>query len=312
MAFKLGLVFSKPADMADPFEPLGEKRPVYEDFMERCEKAGLEPFVVTTKTYEGSGLFKGYWKVTGRRKIEFHNQTVKVDVAYDRSGGLKFPPEDDNLRVVDNREFKILCWNKWKAYQAIGQYMPRTWWVGERKNLEKVLGESKLSFVVLKPYDGLKGMGVFIGTSKDALDFKFLDTKPNYILQEFVETSGGIAGLTPGRHDLRVVIINGKIVWSHIRTPLRGTYKANVARGGHLREITIKDIPGTVRKSALEIAKDFTERYDKPVFSLDFGIGQDGSPKVFEVNDQIGFPREFMQSKDVFLDELVKNLKSKI
>jgi len=45
---------------------------------------------------------------------------------------------------------------------------------------------------------------------------------------------------------------------------------------------------------------------------LDFGINEKGEPKIFEINDQIGFPRWEMKNRDVFLKALVENFRSKI
>ena len=52
--------------------------------------------------------------------------------------------------------------------------------------------------------------------------------------------------------------------------------------------------------------------YDNPAYSLDFGIGKDGIPKIFEINDQIGFPKWEMKQRDVFLKELVYDFARKL
>jgi len=64
--------------------------------------------------------------------------------------------------------------------------------------------------VVLKPLNGLMGLGIFVGPKEKAVDFEFDRKYSEYIVQEFVDTSGGFLGLVEGFHDLRVVIINGK------------------------------------------------------------------------------------------------------
>lgn len=308
----VALAFSKPLDFGDPFLPLGKKRPVYEELLRLLANRNWQSFVVSTKTYQGGGVFRGGWKLSPDGKLEAVSGQIKVDLVYDRSGGLTFPLAKDSLRVVDSRKFKELAWNKWEAYQKFGKYMPKTFWVGGKKNLPKALAKIKGDFVVLKPADGLKGKGIIIGPKSQALDFEFLPERPNYIAQEFVDTSLGIGDLTKGYHDLRVVVVNKKIVWAHIRTPLRGSYKANVASGGHLKEISVKRVPKKVKLITQKIANTLYSRYDNPVYSLDFGVGRDSKPYVFEINDQIGFPKPKMQAKDAFLKELIKNFASKI
>lgn len=308
---KIALVFSKPLDFSDVLAPMGAKRSVYEELFRKLQKRGHNAVIVTTKSYIGDGVFNGYWSVTPGR-TELQNKEIKVDVVYDRSGGLKFPRESDNLRVIDNLSFKNICWNKWLAYKELYEYMPVTFWVGTKKNLPKVLKEMSGDTIVLKPHNGLKGIGVFIGKKNDVDNFEF-DTKlPQYIAQEFVDTSGGISGICEGTHDLRCVIINKKIVWSHVRVPPKGQFKANTSAGAGLSEVEVSKLPYQVVEICIRIAKVFYERYDNPIYSLDFGVGPTGQPYLFEVNDQMGFPLPTMKAKNLFLDEMINNLESKL
>ncbi len=309
---KVGIVFSKPLSAGNPLKHMGEKYPVYIRFLEFCQAEGWDVFVLTQKTYLGKGAFGGGWVFDKKTKTKFKltNKILMTDLIYDRTGGLKFPPKEDGLRSVNSREFKILSWDKWSAYQEMKKYMPRTFRVGERRDLAKVLPEIRTQKVVLKPANGLKGIGVFIGAKEQATKFVFPDKYPKYIAQEFVDTFEGIPGITNGLHDLRVVIINGKIVWSHVRIPPRGSLQANVARGGKIKEIDCLQIPDYVTKIVRRIAKSFYVKYDNPVYSIDFGI-EKGKPYIFEINDQIGFPRWEMKARDVFLTELIYNFAQK-
>jgi glutathione synthase/RimK-type ligase-like ATP-grasp enzyme len=128
-----------------------------------------------------------------------------------------------------------------------------------------------------------------------------------------VETSGGLPPITSGRHDVRVVVINKKVVWAHVRVPPKGSYKANAAGGGVLREIDYeKEVPDSIKKIVEAVSADFYEKYDNPIYSLDFGMDKSGKPFIFEINDQIGFPRPGMKNGDIFLKELVANFESKL
>jgi glutathione synthase/RimK-type ligase-like ATP-grasp enzyme len=234
-------------------------------------------------------------------------------LVYDRTAGIKFPLEEaSKMRVVNQRDFKVLCWDKWVAYQEIGHLMSQTFWVGEKNNLASVLPKIKTSWVVLKPYNGLKGLGVFIGPKKEALNFQFPEKFKKYIAQEFIDTSEGIPQIVNGFHDLRVAIINGKPVWSHVRVPPQGSFKANAAGGGILKEVNYELIPKSVKSIVAKVANKFYQKYDNPVFSLDFGFDKKGQPWLFEINDQIGFPRWEMKRRDLFLKELVKNFELKL
>jgi hypothetical protein len=45
---------------------------------------------------------------------------------------------------------------------------------------------------------------------------------------------------------------------------------------------------------------------------LDFGVGAFGKPYIFEINDQMGFPKWEMDKRDNFLNGLVENFEQKL
>ena len=303
----MGLCFSKPFEGNDPLGHIGSKLPVYVRLLELCRKERWEVYVLTRKTYKGAGVFEGVWRFD-RGNFEPVAKPVKIDLVYDRTGGVKFPRDNDSLKVINRRDFKLVAWNKWQAYRMLAKFMPKTYWVGERKNLKKVLPKIKTGWVVLKPYNGMKGIGVFIGPKERALRCRFSKKYPLYIAQEFVDTSGGIQGITGGLHDLRVAIINEKPVWSHVRVPPKGSFKANVAQGGEIMEVDYEMLPDMVRKIVKTVAKKFYKEFNNPQYSLDFGV-EKGGAKIFEINDQIGFPKWEMKNREAFLKELVESFK---
>ena len=309
---KFGMCFSRDFEGNFPLGHIGKKLPVYLRLLELCEKEGWEVYILTRKTYVGNSKFNGAWLFKDG-KFERVEKIIKIDLVFDWVGNLMFPPKGDkNLKIVNTREFKELSCNKWEAYLALRDYMPKTYWVGELENATKIIGQVMTDNIVLKPYDGLRGKDIFIGAKEKLKDFKPEKTAGKYILQEFVDTSNGIPNLTPGKHDLRVVVINGEATWCHIRVPAEGSFLANAAQGGNLTEIDYELVPESVKKIVKIISRKFYKEYDNPVFSLDFGIGPDGQPLIFEINDQIGFPRWEMKNRDNFLNGLVRNFSSKL
>ncbi len=309
----VAIAFSSPLETIDPLKRVAKKRPTYVELLRRCEEEGWKAVIVTRKTYQGNGKFWGYWRLKEDDSFKSVDQQIKVDLVYDRTGGLHFPKANDKLKVVDNRDFKLLAWDKWAQYQEIGSYMAKTVLV-DRENVSAALFQLHGDFVVMKPTNGLKGLGIFIGPKEMALKFTFPDDTTPYIASDFIETKNGIPGIVDGRHDLRVVIINGKPVWTHVRIPPEGEFKANLSgrNGGTLKELMVSDLPESVLQVVRNVAPAFTEKYDNPIYSLDFGFDENGKPWVFEINDQIGFPRVGMKAKDLFLVELVKNFEMKI
>ena len=79
-----------------------------------------------------------------------------------------------------------------------------------------------------------------------------------------------------------------------------------------LTEVDYELIPNSVKGIVAGVAKKFYQKYDNPIFSLDFGFDKSGKPRLFEINDQIGFPLWEMKKRDLFLKELVKNFAQKL
>jgi glutathione synthase/RimK-type ligase-like ATP-grasp enzyme len=308
----IGMAFSREFKWEDPLGYIGVKKPVYMRLLEIAEEQGWNLYVLTRKTYRGNGIFEGSWKFNNG-KFDIIKTPIEIDLVYDRSAGVKFPPSNDESLVwVNEPSFKILAWDKWSACKVIGEYMPQTLLLENENEIQKVVPLIKSDWVVLKPFNGLKGIGIFIGSKSDALSFKFNKKYNRYIVQEFVDTAGGIPGIVSGKHDLRIVIINGKVVWCHVREPVGKSFLANAAQGGNLTEVDYAKVPASVKSIVEKISKLFYSKFDNPVYSLDFGIDKDGTPKIFEINDQIGFPKWEMKNRDNFLFSLIDNFKSKL
>ncbi|HSX49067.1 MAG TPA: hypothetical protein VLE44_02305, partial [Candidatus Saccharimonadales bacterium] len=178
---KVGVCFSKEFDDSYPLSQAGEiKLPVYLRLLEFMKNEGWEVYVLPSSSYKGNGVFEKSWLFDGKDFKKIQNP-IKMDLVYDRTGGLKFPRKEDSLRVVNVHEFKVICWRKWLSYQEVGEYMPKTWWVGEKVNLPKVLPQIESDWIVLKPNNGLKGIGIYIGPKEKAVDFEFSKTKKEYI-----------------------------------------------------------------------------------------------------------------------------------
>lgn len=83
--------------------------------------------------------------------------------------------------------------------------------------------------VVLKPISGTQGHGIYLSEKKE----KFNDImqlisaaggKPHIILQQYVMKSRG--------HDLRVLVVGGRVVGCFERRAAKGSFKANISSGG--------------------------------------------------------------------------------
>lgn len=312
MKTKVAMCFSRPLEEGCFIDQIGVKKPAYLRLFEFGYAEGWEMYVTSKKTYRGGGVFGGGW-IYDKGRFDLVKEDLKIDLVYDRVTGLSFPPKDDQLLIVNRPDFKRLCYDKWLTYQKLGQFMPKTVWVGGQSGLDKALDQITTDRVVLKPFNGMKGLGVFIGPKEEAKKFEF-DKKgyQKYIAQEFAETSAGVEGIVASRHDLRVVIANGQVVWCHVRTPAEGMLKANVAQGGNIKELDYESqFPSSIKKIVEQVAPVFYRDYDNPIYSVDFGMTENG-PVIFEINDQIGYPLWEMKSRDNFLRAHISNFAGKL
>jgi len=131
----------------------------------------------------------------------------------------------DGVRKANNKLYTTTF------YDPDNSFLPITHISGSRKFIKKTIEESDNEKMILKPLDGSGGRGVIV-LEKNAreninslLDFYLDKTGDNYvILQEFIESD------TIG--DVRVLMLNGKVLGAYNRQPAKGEVRANIDAGG--------------------------------------------------------------------------------
>ena len=126
---------------------------------------------------------------------------------------------------IDNVKDKLY------TQQVLGQSnlpVPKTLLVKHPINVEFV--EKNIGYpAIIKTLSGSFGAGVFLCENRNQLQqlLKMAEiTKPSYniIIQEFIKDSHG--------KDLRVLVVNGKVVGCMMRQSIDGDFRANITRGG--------------------------------------------------------------------------------
>lgn len=293
----------------DPFATFGTKRSVYHKFFQQGVLRGFNMFIASgEENYRSPLLFRNAFMYNFDH-FEPYKQDVYADAVFDRSGGLRFPPKEIGSKVLNCIEFKQLCNDKNAQKNILGKYMPESFRIRTQGDLSACIKKcNRASKIVLKPSRGMQGKGILIDTPSKIAQFHIEDGS-EYTLQEFVDTSLGIPKIANSHHDLRVVVVDGEIVLSHVREPKRGSLLANVAQGGSIREISLDAIPQFIQTATREIQSIIDEKYDFPLYSIDFGIQNKTTPFVFELNDQIGFPTEAMVGSELFIQRTLDSLK---
>jgi glutathione synthase/RimK-type ligase-like ATP-grasp enzyme len=300
------MYYRQPKTGLDPFFDFAHKKSVYHYFFEHGTKSGFAMYLASGKeNYLGGLSFKNPLFFDGKN-FKPTRKTICADAIYDRSGGLKFP-SPETKKILNTFEFKTLCNDKNSMYSLLGKFMPKSIKIKNQSELKIALASfPKNELAVLKPAKGLGGKGIVIAVPGSLAETN-LENEKEYVLQQFVDTSGGIKNITQKKHDLRIIIINGEIVLAHIRQPKEGSYLANVAQGGKIEELSLEKIPAKALEVTKKIQAILDKKYHYPIYSIDFGF-ENEKPFVFELNDQIGFPSEHMQGQTAFIQKLIAAL----
>ena len=120
-----------------------------------------------------------------------------------------------------------------------GEYVPETFVSKNKEYLKNVIKNSKTDKLIMKPLNGFGGSGVIL-IEKNAtqninslLDF-YIDNKnsSNYvILQNYIE------GAEKG--DVRIIMLNGKVISAIRRVPAKGEVRSNIHVGGVPEKYTL-------------------------------------------------------------------------
>jgi len=145
--------------------------------------------------------------------------------------------------------------------------------------LDEELVAKQLGFpLVIKTLSGSKGSGVYL--AEDEAKFSDLITllestnsNLNIVFQEFIAASHG--------HDLRVLVIGGRVVACMERISTDGNFKANVSRGGDARAF---DLTPQIEMLAIEA----TRQVGLDISGVDLLFDEDHF-KVCEINSSPGF-----------------------
>lgn len=288
----IGILFTETAkaDRTKPFNTNKSSR-VYSVFSQRAEKYGLNTFVANHKEYFKGNLKNCWYSHKGRWK---KSKDKRVDIVYSRFAASMFPDNKVSKRAL-NFKYKMagevslvnhpaideFCWDKKIVSEIFPECSPKTFIVNSKKGLKIVLPEIRSEKVVIKPRYGTLGKDVFI-TGKDNLPDKI---EKNTLVQEFIDTSKGIKRVTEGKHDMRLIMINGKLDHAHVRIPKKGSFTSNVALGGKKLFISNSIVPRSAKKMAKKVDMLFRDVYPR-IFSVDFLFDDKGKPYIVECNSQ--------------------------
>ena len=178
--------------------------------------------------------------------------------------------------------------------------VPKTLLLKHPINLDWV--EKHLTFpVIIKTLSGSFGAGVFL--AEDKKQFRQLlkmaeITKKSYniIVQEFIEDSWG--------KDLRVFVLNGKVIGCMMRQATDDDFRANITRGG-------EGIPYQITDEIEWLGGESSRLLGLDIAGVDL-LFDNGGFRICEVNSSPGFEGMDKFTKTNIAEEIVTYVKHKI
>ena len=275
----VAVFFSDPGFYDNPFDE-EEYQIAYRQIAECIrDRGGRFAIVRGQETYRGGNTFEGGW--------------IFEDGAFKRTEGLVHPAVifnrgsfrgDAQAMTVNEPVFDDLCTDKWKSYEEFPQLFPATAVVHTPAEAAAFLQSIPTAMAVAKPIDEEEGRGVFILPKKDIL--AKIPTYP-YLLQEFIDTSKGIPGITDTVHDFRIISIRGEFIVAYVRTAQPGSLLANVALGANIQEVPREQVPKEAWGIFQTVDHAF-KRFPDRLYSVDTGRDASGVWKIIELNSKPG------------------------
>jgi len=162
--------------------------------------------------------------------------------------------------------------------------------------------EKNIGFpVIVKKISGSYGRGVFLCENKKQLNQLITMaelTKKSYdiIIQEFVKDTWG--------KDLRVFVVNNKVVGCMMRQSTDDDFRANLSRGG-------EGFPYEVNEQIEWLSSESSKALGLDIAGVDL-LFQNGGYKICEVNSNPGFEGMEMFTKKNIASEIVSFIKLKL
>lgn len=190
-----------------------------------------------------------------------------------------------HYRFVNSLRFTHILDDKLITSMIFHKWSKKSWIVNNPEKLRRVLPKIKSRKFVLKPISESGGKDVRIIRKEEALEKVTLSD--DYIIQEFIDSSSGVPGVSESMHDLRLVFVNDKLCYAYIREPEEGNYLANLSQGGSLSIVPLGHIPESLRP-VIRCANRVFETFKPRIYSIDFMFDENKRPWIIELNSMPG------------------------
>ncbi len=302
---KIGILFGDILEWKN--KPFNNERlnQAYEKFSRIALGKGIK-ILISSFSLCDDGMVKKAWYYDIKEKQWKKTKKVMLDLIYDRFRSNKINDTlkknvKDGVRIFNNLELNDICWDKFLTYVNFPEFVPKTMVVNNNKEFNEAKKILKSEKIVIKPRYGIQGYGVFFKDKKERTNIK-----SNTVIQEFLDSSDGIKALgIRGVHDLRVILVNGKIDHSYVRIAKKGKLKTNCSLGGEKIFLKPEDLPQEVMKIIDFVDKNM-KQFGERIYTIDFAFDKNQRPWIIELESIPGF--SYYDGAESFQEKFLENI----
>lgn len=293
---------------AKPFNKENENR-TYEHISLLCEKEGVNLYVshfanTINSTAVLSWIFRnGAWNMVELPASEITVSYADLPQNFPEANELRNLLFNHGALFINDLQMSDILTDKMLTYKLLPDFIPPTFDTSEPDLSARLSAASnhpdlRTDKVIIKPRYGERGKGIEVIDLSEVDSVRVRNMK-DYIVQPLIESQIGIPELNiKGRHDLRMLLHNNRIVQFYVRTPVNGSFISNKGHGGKLIYYGLEELPHRFRSLAAIIDKRLSQ-YIPRFYSIDIGVGQSNKIWIYELNTMPGIVWEEEDELDV-------------
>ena len=268
-------------------------RKAFQDWHERGEEKNIGLFRASIKWYDSKkNVFRKAWAFRDGKWIKI-KKPFKPDLIYDKICSKRdyelFEKKikiAQKVKVLNNPIFRTITDNKIAQYMLFREYMPDSFIVSNKKELDSALNKISSKKAVVKPLYGSGGFGIIIDEKKKIKKTSFIYP---VLVQEFIISNKGIPGFSKKREisDLRLVFMSHKLRYALSRIAKKGSLFTNLHQGASGVMVPKDKIPKSINNMVKNIIKRLSV-FPYAQYSLDFVFADSGRPYLIEMNTTPG------------------------
>ena len=283
----------------------------YECFYQLCQKENIQLYRASWEWYDYENhVFKQAWTFDMETAQWERSYDIRPDLIYDKTKAsmesyYKKELISKNYPFINNLSFTNILDDKLVTSLIFSKWSKKSWLVNNEEKLRRILPKIKSHNLVIKPISESGGKNVQFLNKNNVLEKATLDKA--CLVQEFIDSSSGVPGIKTSNsmHDLRLVFVNEKLVYSYIREPEAGSFLANLAQGGSLHIVPVEKIPASLTP-IIRYANGVFETFTDKIYCIDFMFDENERPWIVELNSMPGL--YFTSQEKPYILEMYKEI----